>query len=202
MRALGVQSPARRFWLGPILSLFVALTVTSSLRAEEDDLTIGDWYQLAVERGGVTRSYEGTLIQATDHWVVLHDLRREATRQGVPYLMDLPGAGKWFSRPSTKQTSIDCWLPIEAVSIQAHRNTANPREPKSLDADEPPIRRAYLVEMMAGGKIVKVQRDLLKVSGDTLLLGPTNASATARETVNRRDVVSLVFLQIEQSKEK
>ena len=188
MHAFGAQSPAPRFRscrsLSPIVavSLIVTGLLATSLSAEEDDLTIGDWYRLVVERGGVTQAYEGTLIQATDHWLVLSTVARETSRQGVPYLMNVPGAGKWFSRSTTVQGEITCWLPIEAASIQAHRKAANPGEPKSLDVTDPPVKRSYLVDRIVKGNVVKVQRDLLKVSGDTLLFGPPNASPTAQRS--------------------
>ena len=50
---------------------------------------------------------------------------------------------------------------------------------------------------MVGGKLASRKRDLLNLKSDVLLLGPTNASPTARETVNRSDVVSLRQVRFE-----
>ena len=85
----------------------------------------------------------------------------------------------------------DWWIPRDAASILAHRQASDDADVKSLDASDPPIRRAYTVELIHKGELVERQRDLLKVKSDILLFGPPNASPMAREAVSRRDIVSL-----------
>lgn len=95
MHASGIHYAGRRVWLGLAVAI-AALLAAGTLRAQEAELTIGDWYRVGVQRGRLARSHEGTLIKVTDKWLVLNTVTQETNTQGVPYLRDLPGAGKWF----------------------------------------------------------------------------------------------------------
>ena len=82
---------------GSVWPFWSGVLAAGTLRAQGTELTIGDWYRVGVQRRGVARSYEGTLIKVTDKWLVLNAVTHQTANQGVPVLARLAG-GRQGSR--------------------------------------------------------------------------------------------------------
>ena len=121
--------------------------------AVEAELVVGDGYRMDVVRGGATRSYTGTLVQAAEHWVVLRTVSRHSEVQGVPYLMDLPVIG-WLGRNNVEVVQEDdVWIPREAATFRTQLKV--PAWPTSSEGmpQAPPVNSNCFVDLVSEGKI-------------------------------------------------
>src|SRR5262245_34616214 len=91
------------------VSFIVLALMTAFAQAQSDspknesgsnELVVGDWYDVTIERHGVKQEADGMLVKVTDDWVVLGKVLKESTdvKSGVPYLRDMPGVGRMFGK--------------------------------------------------------------------------------------------------------
>jgi hypothetical protein len=165
------------------------LTIASATRASEPDFKIGDRYTLSAERGTVAQKCEGTLVQATPRWLVLKGIVVRSTTTGVPYLMDMPGAGRLFRRNHDEKVEVYMWLLREAAIVTAHEAATAPAG-GSIPESEPPLNLRCLLTTAVGGEQTKRSGKLTELAGNQLTLIADDAS---RQTIERQHVLCLEF---------
>jgi hypothetical protein len=78
--------------VAPASATVVLPTQSSSI----EQLVIGDRYEVAVQRGEAKEQYHGTLVKATDRWLVLLNKYESRTERGVPVAAKVPYLNRLF----------------------------------------------------------------------------------------------------------
>jgi hypothetical protein len=142
----------------------------SAKAAPRDKLVIGDAYMLEVKRGGVTRTFGGNLLKATDKWIVLRRVAAGRNDYGIPLLSALPKVGTMFRRSYESLVEDDLWIPREAATIESHRQVKSAATTKPVLGSEPPTRSRCGVAYGHGEKFVLHEGELTAIAEDKVTL--------------------------------
>ncbi len=141
-------------------------------------LIIGDAYTLEVKRGGVTRSFGGNLLKASDKWIVLRRMASGRNDYGVPLLSSIPKVGSMFRRSYESLIEDDLWIPREAATIESHHKVVASTTEKPVVGNEPMVRTRCGVAFAHGDKFERRDGELTAVSDErvtVLTTGPFRA---------------------------
>jgi hypothetical protein len=94
-----------------------------------DQLVVGDWYDVTIQRHDVKEQAFGMLVKVTDDWVVLGMVMEACNdvKSGVPYLRDVPVIGVMFGK-STRLAVMSkayVWIPRDAVHVDKRQSVPN-----------------------------------------------------------------------------
>src|SRR4051812_36615513 len=83
-----------------VMAAFMGLLSNGPRPESRNDFRIGVWYDVVVNRNGVSQQLDGLLVKADREWIVLAKLQAccNDVTQGVPLLKDLPYMGHWFGK--------------------------------------------------------------------------------------------------------
>jgi hypothetical protein len=159
----------------------------------QDSLTVGDKYTLKVTRGGVVQSYDGKLLKTSDHWIVLRDYSTVVSSPVTAQMGKLPLIGDWARRSGEKPGQVDRWIPREAVSVVSHRKAQNAVTIRTPLGNEPPVDQGGRIELVRDGKVVSPANLELAPARDGNLTVLNHDSASRRELLDRREVLSISY---------
>jgi hypothetical protein len=160
--------------------------------APRERLVVGDGYTLEVKRGGVTQSFGGNLLKATEKWIVLRRMATGRNDYGVPLLSALPKFGNYFRRSYESLVEDDLWIPREAATIVSHRHVDTTAAARHIPANEPPPKAHCAVGFVQGEKVVRRDAQLSAIDADhvTLLL-MTPFHSQYQQQISRGDILCI-----------
>jgi hypothetical protein len=114
----------------------------SSIQPAPGQFIVGDWYDIVVQRQGVTEKTSGILLKADDDWIVLASVTTSAyeKRTGTPVLMYLPYVGKSFRYTKTIAENFRSysWVPRNGMQIERHSTQIGAKEKLIFKTGEAP----------------------------------------------------------------
>ena len=121
---------------------------------------IGDWYDVTIQRQGVSLKTSGVLLQTTDEWLVLADVvtATQEKKTGTPVLMYLPYVGSSFryTKVIVDNTKNYRWVPRNGMLVDRH--TTHVEEKNKLMfpvGDTPKFGDQVIINYVRDGKPAK-----------------------------------------------
>jgi hypothetical protein len=167
--------------------------------ADPQKFVIGDWYDVTVQRQGVSLKTSGVLLQMTDEWVVLADVvtATQEKKTGTPVLMYLPYVGSSFryTKVIVDNTKNYRWVPRNGMLVDRHITHVEEKNKLIFPAgDQPKFGEQVLINYVRDGKPAKFGaevkgdateekfRELMKtVPFDDVLIVQSQSPLTAAE---------------------
>lgn len=100
---------------------------------QDQQLHVGDWYEVRVTHHGAVAEAQGQLLKVTDDWVVLGVLRSEAATKAVPVLGQMPLIGRMFRQTEPCLSKSYDWIPRQSITIVKHNNQSEITDPTLKD---------------------------------------------------------------------
>jgi hypothetical protein len=125
---------------------------------DPNQLVVGDWYDVTIERNGVKAQASGMLLKVTDDWIALGVVRAAANDVGVPILSKVPGRQRLFRRVEVISKAYD-WIPRDAAHIDKRQEVTHEEVKKEFQNDVPELKGQCFVHFSAD----KVEKE---VDGD------------------------------------
>jgi hypothetical protein len=143
--------------LGQVIPASATTVAPSVPTTDIRHLEIGDWYEVAVQRGAISKQYRGTLVKATDRWLVLFTHAEGRTERGVPVLSKTPYINRLFRNVGIGRTTEYRWIPREAATVLGRTLASKAVPLPTPKADVPQGDSHMLVEMVDAGKLDEQQ---------------------------------------------
>ena len=108
----------------------------------DQQLHVGDWYEVRVTHHGAVAEAQGQLLKVTDDWVVLGVLQSSASVKVVPVLGQIPLIGGMFRQTEPSLNKGFDWIPRQSITVVKHSELTDP-ELKDLFKGEEPTMKGY-----------------------------------------------------------
>jgi hypothetical protein len=140
--------------LGQVIPASATTVAPSVPTTDIRHLEIGDGYTISIERGGVKKQFNGTLVKATDRWLVLMTVLEGRHESAVPVVSKVPGIGRLFRNVGIGRMNEYVWLPREAATVQGRVIATEPRKIEPPENELPRSGTDFSIQFVQEGKVV------------------------------------------------
>jgi hypothetical protein len=139
-----------------VMAAFMGLLSKGSRPESRNDFKIGVWYDVVVNRSGVSQPLDGLLVKADREWIVLAKLSASAheVQAGNWLLTNIPYFGSRFQRPRrVETTSRDYrWIRRDVAQVVSHNDNVDARVGAELEPHSRTLGKVFFAYLAFNGK--------------------------------------------------
>jgi hypothetical protein len=133
-------------------------------------LVIGDSYTVRAARAGASQKLEGELVKITDRWIVLRHTSPGRRERIVPMLSKVPFVGPLFRTRGVSALDEFVWIPRDAVTVEARRQSTKPPTDATTLGDQPAVQVLCAVDVAVGERVTRREGGLESLSSERLMI--------------------------------
>jgi hypothetical protein len=139
-----------------VMAAFMGLLSNGPRSESRNDFKIGVWYEVVVNRGGVSQQFDGLLVKADREWIVLAKLDASAhdVQAGNWLLTNIPYFGSRFQHTRRiETTSRDYrWIRRDVAQVVSRNDNVDARVRAELEPHSRTLGKVFFAYLAFNGK--------------------------------------------------